>query len=88
MLRVEDVGRGRVVDNDGVLEVAADLRQVLDVVALVVVATLAEEAMVHHLVDIQLVEERIAILRTVLGRFIRVAVSSRACFNLPWTRTQ
>lgn len=62
VLGVEDVGGGGVVDDYGVLEVAADLGQVLDVVALVVVATLAEESVVHDLVNIELVEERVAVL--------------------------
>lgn len=30
VLRVEDVGGGRVVDDDGLAEIAADLRQILD----------------------------------------------------------
>jgi len=62
VLRVEDVGSGRVVDNDGVLEVASDLRKVLHIVSLVVVATLAEEAVVNDFVYIQLVQQGIAIL--------------------------
>lgn len=56
VLRVKDVRSRRVVNDDGVLEVTANLRQVLDVVALVIVATLAEEAMVDDVVDVQLVE--------------------------------
>ena len=52
VLRVENVrGRG-VVDDDCVLEVAADLGEVLDVVALVVVAAFAEEPVVDDLVDV------------------------------------
>jgi hypothetical protein len=56
MLRVENVRRRRVVDDDGILEVSSDLRKVLDVVSLVVVATLSEEPVVHNFMDIQLVE--------------------------------
>lgn len=56
MLRVEDVGGWRVVDNDSVLQVTTNLRQILDIVALVVVAALAEETVVNDLVDVELVE--------------------------------
>ena len=42
VLGVENVRCGRVVDDDGVLEVAADLGEILDVVALVVIAAFAE----------------------------------------------
>lgn len=34
----------------------------LDVVPLVVITTLSEEAVMNHVVDIQLVEQRVAIL--------------------------
>lgn len=63
VLGVEDVGRGGVVDDDGVFEIPPDLGKVLDVVPLVVVAGLAEEAVMDHIVDIELVQERVAILR-------------------------
>jgi hypothetical protein len=72
VLRVEYVGSGRVVDDNRVLEVAPDLRQVLwllalavsivntstylHVVTLVVITALAEEPVVDNTVDIQLVE--------------------------------
>lgn len=62
VLRMEDVRGRRVVDDDGVLEVAANLRQILDIVALVVVATLSEQPVVDNLVDVQLVKERVAVL--------------------------
>jgi hypothetical protein len=63
MLRVEDVGRWRIVDDDGVLEISSYLGKVLDVVALVVIAGLTEKTMVNHLVDVKLVQEGIAILQ-------------------------
>ncbi len=44
-------GRG-VVNDDGVFQVPPHLREVLDVVALVVIAALSEEAVVDHLVDV------------------------------------
>lgn len=78
MLRVEDVRGGRVVDNDGILQVPTNLRQVLwlsvtalkqglgiaylDVVSLVVVATFTEKAVVHDAVDIELVEKWVTVL--------------------------
>ena len=62
MLGVEDVRCGRVVDDDGVLQVTSDLREVFDVVSLVVVAALAEQPVVDNLVDVELIKERIAIL--------------------------
>ena len=42
MLRVEDVGGRGVVDDDGILEISPYLGEILDVVALVVVATLSK----------------------------------------------
>lgn len=42
VLGVENVGCRRVVDDDSVFQVASDLREVLDVVSLVVVAALSE----------------------------------------------
>lgn len=42
MLGVENVGCGRVVDDDSVLQVASNLGQILDVVATVVMAALSE----------------------------------------------
>lgn len=62
MLGVEDVGSGRVVDDDGVLQVTSDLREVFDVVSLVVVAALAEQPVVDNLVDVELIQKGIAIL--------------------------
>jgi hypothetical protein len=62
VLRVENIRRRRVVDDDRVLQVAANLRQVLDVVALVVVAAFSKQPVVDNLVDIKLVKERVAIL--------------------------
>lgn len=62
VLRVEDIRRWRIVDDDGFSQIAANLRQVLDVVALVVVATFAEQAVMHDIMDVKLVEERVTIL--------------------------
>ena len=61
VLRVEDVWCGWVVNDDGLAKWAANLAQVLDVVALVVVAWLAEEAVVYRIRDVQLIEERVAV---------------------------
>lgn len=62
MLWVENVRRRRVVDDDGVLEVSPYLRQVFDVVPLVVVATLSKKPMMDDVVDVQLIQQRVAIL--------------------------
>lgn len=63
VLGVEYVRRRGVVDDDGVLEIPPDLGEVLDVVPLVVVAGLAEEAVMDYVVNIELVQERVAILK-------------------------
>lgn len=62
MLRVEDVRCGRVVDDDGVFEVPPDLRKILDVVPLMVVAALAEKPMMDDVVDIQLIQQGVTVL--------------------------
>ena len=62
VLRMKDIGRRRVVDDDRLLQVAADLREILDIVALMIIAALSEEPVVDHIVDVQLIEERVAIL--------------------------
>lgn len=62
MLRVEDVTRRAVVNNDRVLEVASDLAEILDVVALMIVAALSEQSMMHHFVYVELVKQGIAVL--------------------------
>jgi hypothetical protein len=62
VLRMKNVGGGRVVDNDGILEVTANLGEILYVIALVVVAAFTEETVVDDAVDVELVEERVTIL--------------------------
>lgn len=62
MLRVEYVGSRRVVDDDGVLQVAAHLGQVLDIVTTMVVTALSKQPMVNDTMDIQLVQKRITVL--------------------------
>lgn len=61
VLRVENVAGGRVVDDDGFFQFAADLAQVFDVVSLMVVAALAEQSVVNDVVDVQLIQQRISI---------------------------
>lgn len=56
VLRVEDVARRRVVDDDGLPQVTPDLAEIFDVIALMVVATLPEKAMMDHVVDVELIE--------------------------------
>ncbi len=85
VLGVEDVGCGRVVDDDGVFQIPPDLRQVLDVVALVVVAALAEQPVVDNLVDVQLVQQGIAILEKLrLGTGWPVRQAEQGQAAIPW----
>ena len=62
MLRVKDVRCGRIVDDDGVLEIPTNLGQIFNIVALMIVAALSEKSVVHNIVNIELVQEWIAIL--------------------------
>ena len=64
MLGVEDIGGRGIVNNDGVFQIPSDLGEVLDIIALVVVAGLPEEPVVNHFVDIELIQERVAILES------------------------
>lgn len=59
---MEDVRAGAVVDDDGLLQVPVEQAQVLDVVALVVDAGLAEEAGPDGVLRIEQVEEGIGVL--------------------------
>lgn len=68
MLRVENIGSGRVVDDDGILEVPANLGEVLDIVAAVVMTTLSEEPVVNHAMNVQLVKQRVAILLVLVSK--------------------
>ena len=72
MLGVEDVRRRRVVNDDGVLEISSDLREILDVVALVVVTALAEEPMMDDFVNIKLIQQRVAVLQLPLAQTLAV----------------
>lgn len=56
MLWMEDVRRRRVVNDNGLAQVTANLGEILDIVALMVVTTFSEKAMVHNIVDIKLVK--------------------------------
>ncbi len=89
MLRVEDVRGRRVVDDDGVLQVSADLGEILDVVSLVVVAAFSEKAVVDDLVDVQLVQERIAVLEgAVSGDPGPVGGKDGEILSVPWKPKQ
>ena len=59
---VKDVGRGRVVDDDDLVEFPAEAAEVLDVVAAVEDARLAEEARVEHVPLVQQVGHGVRVL--------------------------
>ena len=61
VLGMEDVARGAVVDDDGFSQVATHHAEILHVVALVVVAAFSEESVMYHVVDVQLIEQRVAV---------------------------
>lgn len=52
VLRVKYVGCWRIINDDGLSEVTANLGEILDIVALVIVATFAEETMVDDIVNV------------------------------------
>ena len=60
---MKDVGGGRVVDDDDFVELSAEATEVLDVVAAVEDARLAEEARVEHVPLVQQVRHRVGVLR-------------------------
>jgi hypothetical protein len=63
IIRMEDIARWRVVEDDRVLYRPTELREVLDVGgAPVVVAALAEEPVLDDVVDVKFVQNRICIL--------------------------
>jgi ferritin-like protein len=98
MLWVKDVRGGRVVDDDCVLEISANLRQVLQklvdatkthwvktylyVVSLVVVTAFAEESVMHNTMNVELVEQRITILHLLALNVDETAM------RVPWRRMQ
>lgn len=62
VLGMEDIGSGRIVDNNGFPEVTTNLRQILHVISLVVVAALSEQTVVNHVMYIKLVKKWVAVL--------------------------
>lgn len=76
VLRVEDIACWRVVDNDGLLQFAANLTEVLDIVALMIITRLTEESVVYRTGDIELIEQRISVFRNRSGEnnnFVKLA---------------
>ena len=63
VLWVEYVGCWRVVDDDGIFQIASNLRQILNIVALMVIATLPEKAMMDNFMNIQLIQKGISVLQ-------------------------
>lgn len=55
MLGVEDIGGWRVVDDDRLSEISADLGKILDVISLVIITTFSEQTMMDNVVDVQLI---------------------------------
>lgn len=81
---MEDVAGGRIIDDDGFLQVSSHLTQILDIIALVVVAAFPEEPMVDNVVYIQLVEERVTVLGHRGGEdhhFVDLAHSLEKCID-------
>lgn len=62
VVRMENVGSGRIVENNAPFHVPTELRKVLDVVALVIVAALSEKSVSHDAIGIQHVKHRVGIL--------------------------
>lgn len=62
MLWVENVGCWGVVDDDRVFQVSTDLGEVLHIVAAVVVATFSEKSVVDDAMNVQLIQQRVAVL--------------------------
>lgn len=56
MLRMEDVRGWGVVNDDGFSQITANLREIFDIVALVVVTALPKEAVMHNVMDVKLVK--------------------------------
>ena len=60
---VKDVGRGAVVDDDSVLEVAVEAREVLHEDTVEERAVLSEQSIRGHTVFVQVVQKRVCVLR-------------------------
>lgn len=71
VLRVEDVRGWRVIDDNGILEVTSNLGEVFDVVSLMIVAAFTEKTMVDDAVDVQLVQQRITVLKIVSAQSLK-----------------
>ena len=63
VLWVEDVARRRVVDDDRLPQITSHLAEILDVVALMVVAAFSKQPVVNDVVNVELVQQRVAIFR-------------------------
>ena len=55
VIRMEDIGSRRIIDNDSFSYWSTKLRKIFDVIAFVVVTRLSEQTMFNDIVDIQLV---------------------------------
>ena len=61
VLRVEDITGRRVVDDDCLFEIPSHLTEIFYIIALVVVATLAEESVVHNVVYVELIQQWVSV---------------------------
>ena len=52
MLWVEDVACRRIINDDGFSQIASNLAEILDVVALVIVTAFSEQAVMHNMVNV------------------------------------
>ena len=63
MLRVKDIARRRIINDNRLSQISAHLAEIFHVVALMIVAAFTEESVVDNVVDVELVEKGIAVFR-------------------------
>ena len=84
MLRMENIAGRRIVDDDGFVEVSSDLAQIFHIVALMVVTALSKQSVMHGVVNIQLIKQRVAVLRHRSckdNNLVQLANSFEECIN-------
>lgn len=63
MLRVENVRCGGIVNDDSIPKVTPELREILDVIAVMVIAAFAEQTVMNNVVNVELVKQWVAVLQ-------------------------